>query len=187
MSELLTFPGFVVMVAVITATVTDVRTLKVHNLLTLPLLACGLIYHWIIGGFDGVTAAVVGALFGFLLLLIPYLLGGMGAGDVKLVAAIGAWLGASTLSSVLIASLLATAIFSLAALFRQGRFRDAWYTMKLAIFRCCCVLSGRAMGDDFERVHDMAKTAEGRQRLIPFSAMVGLGVLVTFGWDLWYV
>jgi prepilin peptidase CpaA len=179
----LSVPTLVVIAVVIVATITDMRTLKVHNILTLPLLACGLIYHWMSGGFDGLTGAFSGALWGFALLLVPYMLGGMGAGDVKLVAAIGAWLGSGPLMAVLAVGLLATAIYSLGMLFVQGRIGDAWHTMKLAAFRCRCAVSASPAGGDYERVHDMAKTAEGRRRLIPFSAMVGVGLLATLTWS----
>ena len=184
MSAQLSVPTIVVIAVIIVATITDVRTLKVHNLLTLPLLACGLIYHWMSGGLDGLTMAFAGAAWGFALLLVPYMLGGMGAGDVKLIAAIGAWLGTGPLTAVLAVGLFATAIYSLAMLFMQGRLGDAWHTMKLVVFRCRCAMSASPAGDDFERVHDMAKTAEGRRRLIPFSAMVGVGVLATMTWDI---
>ncbi|MBW2186737.1 MAG: prepilin peptidase [Deltaproteobacteria bacterium] len=46
-------------------------------------------------GFSGFTTSVAGLVTGLLLLIIPYLMGGMGAGDVKALAALGALLGPS--------------------------------------------------------------------------------------------
>src|SRR5262245_59929528 len=87
-------PVIVAVVACSVAATTDVRGFKVHNLLTLPLLVAGFVYHAVTGGLTQFGATALGALAGFGLLVPFYLLGGMGAGDVKLMAALGAWLGA---------------------------------------------------------------------------------------------
>ena len=55
----------------------------------------------------------MGILFGFAALIILYLVGGMGAGDVKLMAALGAWLGMPLTFYVFIASSLAAGIYSI--------------------------------------------------------------------------
>src|SRR5438552_1328783 len=81
------------LLAALIAAVTDVWKFKVYNLLTLPLLASGLLYHAINGGTPGLAGSVVGALAGFGLMILLYTIGGMGAGDVKFVTALGAWLG----------------------------------------------------------------------------------------------
>jgi prepilin peptidase CpaA len=78
-----------------TGAVIDLRTRRVPNALTIPLAALGIAAA--AAGFSGVT--VTGALIGFALgmfFMMPgYLFGATGAGDVKLLAAAGAWLGPS--------------------------------------------------------------------------------------------
>ena len=71
----------------------DVRTRRIPNVLTLSAAVAGLLYHLATSGLGGLQTAAAGWLLGLLLLLPYFALGGMGGGDVKLVAALGAWLG----------------------------------------------------------------------------------------------
>ncbi len=71
----------------------DLRTRKIPNYLTLSAALAGLLYHLLVSGMSGLTSAMLGLCLGFGFLILPYILGGMGAGDVKALAALGAWLG----------------------------------------------------------------------------------------------
>ena len=71
----------------------DLRTRRIPNALTLSTALAGLLYHAATTGTSGAQTAAAGWLVGLLLLLPYFALGGMGGGDVKLVAALGAWLG----------------------------------------------------------------------------------------------
>jgi prepilin peptidase CpaA len=73
--------------------VIDFRTRKIPNWLTVPAVLAGLAYHGISHGGTGALYALAGFALGFCLLLLPWLLGGGGMGDVKMLAALGAWLG----------------------------------------------------------------------------------------------
>ena len=75
------------------ASVLDLRTRRIPNALTFGAAAAAVIARFALGGSSGAIDAVLGWFTGLALLLIPYVLGGMGAGDVKLVAALSAWLG----------------------------------------------------------------------------------------------
>lgn len=66
---------------------------RVPNWLTGSLALAGLVVQGIFGGWTAVGIGALGLLVGFALLIVPWLMHGMGAGDVKLMAAIGAWLG----------------------------------------------------------------------------------------------
>ncbi|MDR9501927.1 MAG: prepilin peptidase [Desulfurivibrionaceae bacterium] len=72
---------------------TDTILSKIPNLATLVLVLVGFGYHLLSGGLPGGATALAGMLTGLALLLLPYLLGGMGAGDVKALAALGCLLG----------------------------------------------------------------------------------------------
>ncbi|WML24992.1 prepilin peptidase [Neobacillus sp. OS1-33] len=74
---------------------TDIKSRKILNIITLPTIVFGLLYNIFNIGVEGVLFSGKGFLIGLGLLIIPYLLGGMGAGDVKLMAAIGALMGTS--------------------------------------------------------------------------------------------
>jgi prepilin peptidase CpaA len=71
----------------------DLKTRKIPNYLTLGAALSGLLYNLACSGLDGLTNGFLGLLLGFGFLILPYILGGMGAGDVKALAALGAWLG----------------------------------------------------------------------------------------------
>lgn len=73
----------------------DGRQLRVPNWMTFPLILSGLIYGATSGGWEGLGSSTIGMLVGFACLLPLYAVGGMGAGDVKLMAGMGAWVGAA--------------------------------------------------------------------------------------------
>jgi prepilin peptidase CpaA len=75
------------------ACVSDVRTRRIPNALTFSAAIAGLIFHAATGGWTGAGWSVAGWLVGALLFFPIFALRGMGAGDVKLLAAVGAWLG----------------------------------------------------------------------------------------------
>lgn len=78
---------------VVIAAFTDLREQRVPNWLTGPGLLCAFALHGIYSGLAGLGFAVMGAAAGFGLLIAFYAVGGMGAGDVKLMAVVGGFLG----------------------------------------------------------------------------------------------
>ena len=75
------------------AVITDIRTRKIPNILTFPTMIVGLTYHSLTASWKGLIYSVEGLALGIVLFLIPYIMGGMGAGDAKLMGAIGAVIG----------------------------------------------------------------------------------------------
>src|SRR4030042_1897823 len=71
----------------------DLRTRRIPNYLTLGTAVAGLTYNFMGQGLPGLANGILGMLLGFAFLILIYLWGGMGAGDVKALAALGAWLG----------------------------------------------------------------------------------------------
>ncbi len=86
---------FVVLVGVYTliAAVLDFRLHRIPNYLTVPTAIAGVAFHVLAPSGWGLWTSLAGFAVGFSLLLLPWLLGGSGMGDVKLLAALGAWLG----------------------------------------------------------------------------------------------
>ena len=167
----------VVIVSSAVAALTDVWRFKVYNLLTFPVLFAGMIYHTTSGGWSGMVLSLACVFFGFAVFMIPYLMGGMGAGDVKFVAALGAWLGITPLAVIVFFGCLATGIYGLVLVIRTGGFRQLWFNLQLTVFRLVCVGKLLVPDDKTEHIHDWTMDPERRRRLIPFSAMIGIGVV----------
>jgi prepilin peptidase CpaA len=178
----LSVPVGVVVVAVLVTALTDVREFKIRNLVTLPLLVTGLIYHGLVGGWSGVGSSLLGVLFGFGVLIALYVMGGIGGGDVKLFAAVGAWLCMPLMFYVFIATALAAGVYALAVVLLYGSLGETWLNLQILGRRLWAI--GRYLGADDE-VETLVKRADRRRRLIPFAAMIAVGTLATFLW-VWF-
>jgi len=92
---LVNWPVKLVCVVLIVAAIIDGKQLRVPNWITYPMVFSGIIFNVCIEGWGGLGYALLGMVVGLACLLPLYSVGGMGAGDVKLMAGIGAWLGAA--------------------------------------------------------------------------------------------
>jgi prepilin peptidase CpaA len=75
------------------ACVTDIRTRRIPNWLTFGAAAAAVVFHAVMAPSAGLMLALSGWFVGALMMFAPFALRGLGGGDVKLVAALGAWLG----------------------------------------------------------------------------------------------
>jgi len=87
------FPEIYLSVILVFAGIIDYKKQKIPNYLTFPTVITALIYHFFLNGMNGVGFSLGGMFAGIALLIIPYAMGGMGAGDVKLLGAIGSFVG----------------------------------------------------------------------------------------------
>jgi prepilin peptidase CpaA len=99
--------------------VTDLQTRKIYNWLTFPAMAVGLALSVAFGGLAGLQASLIGFFAGSLVFALGFFMGGaMGAGDVKLMAAIGLWLGwPNVVASVLYVTLCGGLVALVSALY----------------------------------------------------------------------
>ena len=88
---------WVAIVIGIAATVEDLVRRQVSNWISCTALIAGFVLHLLSEGWRGGLSALLGAITGFAVFLIFYLIGGMGGGDVKLMAGFGAVLGVKRL------------------------------------------------------------------------------------------
>lgn len=87
------FPYVGLLTVLTICAITDLRQRRIPNMLTYPTIITALSAYCIVGGWNGFCFSFGGLSFGFAVFFIPYLFGGMGAGDVKLMSAVGAVLG----------------------------------------------------------------------------------------------
>jgi prepilin peptidase CpaA len=103
----------------------DVRSRRIPNLLTIPAGIAGVLFHIGSGGWSGAGAGAVGAAVGFGLFFPLFALGGMGAGDVKLMAALGAWLGPAGAAWTALYAAIAGGVMAVAVALARGYLRTA--------------------------------------------------------------
>ncbi|MCG2727898.1 MAG: A24 family peptidase [Candidatus Methanoperedenaceae archaeon] len=98
------------------AVINDIRFQKIPNLLTYSAMFIALICHASLNGIDGLKFSAGGLGLGIAVLIIPYLMEGMGAGDVKLMGAVGAILGPKGVFVAFVFSAIAGGIYAIALL-----------------------------------------------------------------------
>ncbi len=113
------------------AAASDLATRRIPNLLTLGAAAVALVYHTATNGPTGFGTALAGWLVGAAVFFPFFALGGMGAGDVKLVAAIGAWLGPLGAVQVALAAAIAGGLVAAIVMLRARYFRTAVQNLRL--------------------------------------------------------
>jgi prepilin peptidase CpaA len=97
----------------------DVRTRRIPNALTFSAAAVGLVVVTVIHSGQGTVSSVAGFLVGLAVFFPLFVLRGLGGGDVKLMGALGAWLGTSMIFGVAFYTALAGGAFALALIVRH--------------------------------------------------------------------
>ncbi len=127
-----TSPFVIVVVGIaLAACITDLRTRRIPNALTIGAAMAAIAVHAVSGGAVDALLSVGGWLTGVLLFLPFYALGGMGGGDVKLLGAIGILAGPVATTEVMIVAFLLGALEALARLAWRGQlFATLWRTAR---------------------------------------------------------
>lgn len=102
----------------------DVHRQRIPNWLTFPALAAALAYAGASGGAAGALGAAAGAGAALALLLLPYALGALGAGDVKAAMALGAGFGAAAVAEQLLLAIVFGAFFALLRVAAHGELGE---------------------------------------------------------------
>ena len=153
----------------------DFRAQKIPNLVTFPTVIIALLYHFFTNGIDGLIFSTLGLATGIGLLIIPYMLGGMGAGDAKLMGAVGAILGSK---GVFVAFLLTAIVGGIYAviiiLLNKKQFKD--FFKKQLITLQLFVLTRKFIPDPVEDNNKKPKLCYG--------VAIALGTVIYMGLDL---
>ena len=153
------------------ATFTDLRSRRIPNWLVFPFWLTGLVVSVWMQGWHGLGQSLGGALLGFVIYGVLFWMGGMGAGDVKLCAAIGAWVGPHQLIFALVITSMVGGVmvfcWALCGGFLKELFTGA---------------SNLAFGwKDRGGVRDPEMViANPLKRKIPYAPAIAIGTLVSF-------
>ena len=112
-----------VIIVVVGAAVTDFRWQRIPNLLTFPSMAVGIVGHTVIHGWGGLGFSLSGLGLGLVLLLGFYAMGGMAAGDVKLMAAVGSFVGPLNVFLVFLMTAILGGFYSIGMMIHELGFR----------------------------------------------------------------
>ena len=112
----------VLLAIIIFSIYTDLRYRRIYNWVVFSAAAGGLALNLAAGGVAGLRGSLAGLLLGVGLLLIPFLLGGIGAGDVKLLGAVGALKGIGFVCLTFAAAALIGGIIGLIAIIKHRSF-----------------------------------------------------------------
>ncbi len=117
----------VILIGVVLASaILDLRTRRIPNWLTVSALGVALLVRLPMGG-DALLTGLAAAAVAFLITLPFFALGGLGGGDVKLLTAVGAFLGMDRLWGALFVTAVAGGVFALFTIIRRRRFKEtAW-------------------------------------------------------------
>jgi len=105
------------------AALTDVQQHRIPNVLTIPAMLFGLFSHIYLRGMDGMLFSAGGLMLGIGVLLFFYLFGMMGAGDVKLMGAVGSMIGPQEVFQAFIYTAFAGGIYAVIVLARGGQLK----------------------------------------------------------------
>ncbi|HZG70967.1 MAG TPA: prepilin peptidase [Chondromyces sp.] len=149
--------------------ITDIRSRKIYNKIIFPSLILAFSLHVVHSGWAGLTESLLGFATGLGILLIPYLLGGMGAGDVKLLALIGAIKGAPFIFATAIYMGIIGGVIAISILlFRKGVFER----LKNIFYFIFSLFNGLKI--------PLAIDKEGYKTTFPYGVAIAGGAVVNF-------
>jgi prepilin peptidase CpaA len=154
-----------------TAIASDLRWRTIPNWLTGPAIVVGLSLHTFMNQWTGLVFSLEGAALGLGLFLIIYVLGWMGAGDVKLYAAVGSFLGpAQTISAAIVIALVGGMLAFIILGFHQG-----WRRMGLWLWSYVKVIF-------LTRSAQVLTPVQGAAPKVPYAVAIGLGTIGSYWW-----
>lgn len=163
-----------------TAAFYDYRRFKIPNALTYSSMLLGVAWHVFSPYGQGGVTSFGGLAFGFLSLIPFFIVGGMGAGDVKLMMAIGAILGFKPTLIIFLASALTTGVYSVYLMISRSCFAITLDRLRLICQRFIIFGQHLAM-DDHHRTEVGNSPSASSATLIPFGVMVALGMVIIYG------
>lgn len=152
----------------------DYKERRVPNWLNAVIAALGITVQCVWFGWSGLSTALLGILVGLTLLIVPWLAYMMGAGDVKLLAAAGAWFGPAYIFWGFVIGAVVGGAVSLLMITRAKRWSTASEHLRNAAIKCSNM---QLMFSEVGSVKSLGDKAQ----LIPYGVPLTAGMLVVLG------
>lgn len=173
------WPVWVVTVTLVVAAVIDGLQLKVPNWITFPMIISGWVYSYTLSaypGWEGLAYSLIGTVVGLALLLPAYAIGGMGAGDVKLMAGIGAWVWGTVTAYSFALSAIIGGVLAVLMVFSKNRWEKHHGQFWLILNEILTV-------KDPDQLAEIAKERKPRMMLLPYGIPIAIGTITYFAWN----
>jgi prepilin peptidase CpaA len=152
---------------------TDLRSRRIPNIITFAGIVAGLVLGTAMHGLAGFAASATGLLLAICLLFLPFALGGIGGGDVKMMAAVGALVGPQALLASLLAGMILGGVVAVGVLWRRGRLVEKLYVVG-AMLRSALLLRS---------LDPLRAPAAGTDTIaLPYSIPLGVGTALALSW-----
>ncbi|MHC4875002.1 MAG: A24 family peptidase [Planctomycetota bacterium] len=157
----------------------DGKELKVPNWITFPMALTGLMWHSYSGGLgtwddSGFLGSLAGLGMGLACLLPIYAVGGMGAGDVKLMAGMGAWLASwQTTAEAFVVSVIVGAVMAVVMVWRSGKFHEHYANSIVILNEWLTIRNPRELSR-------IAAERKPTMRLLPYGIPICIGSIGYF-------
>ena len=164
---------FILSIFVIICLVTDLRERKIYNKVIAAGLVTALITNVILQGFfNGLRFTLAGLLMGIILLLLPFSMGGLGAGDVKMLGMIGAFTGSLMVVQVMLVSALVGGVLALITLIQEGSVLRRLTQLLQRLY--CFIFTRQSL------YLGSCREAESQGKTIPYGVALSLGVIIVY-------
>jgi len=164
-----------VTITLVVAALIDGCKLKVPNWLTFPMVVSGWIASAVFFGWAGLGWSLLGTAVGLGLLLPAYAIGGMGAGDVKLLAGVGAWVGVTHTFWAFVISVVVGAVIAMGMVLCRGRWRHH-QSQFLGILTEILIVRNPS------QLSAMAAERKSSMMLLPYGIPIAIGSIAYFAW-----
>lgn len=172
---------WVVTITLVVAAVIDGIKLKVPNWITFPMILTGWVYSaWAATAagspwYVGLGWSLIGTVVGLALLLPAYAIGGMGAGDVKLMAGVGAWMhGTHTAYAFAVSAVIGAVLAVLMVLYRKGWAKHSG--------QFWMIINEIMTVRDPEKLSEIAADRKSSMMLLPYGIPIAIGTIMYFAW-----
>lgn len=156
-------------VGLVIAAITDIRFARIPNWLTFSLVGFGMTVHTIHDGWDGLVFSLEGLGLGIICLLFFYIKGGMGAGDVKLLGAIGAIIGPVHIIPAFLMTAILGGLYSFGMMMTLGGLRHSWERVLVLL-------------TTLRLTKKMPDSGLGGEPKLRYALVIGLGTIMAEIW-----